>query len=93
MSTATTRPSLASPIVNLTRNLDALRDFVTLIRAFLENELKVFSESRETDLIPLRFAIAEVDHSAHTTISADEAARLRSKFGNAFSVTNLGDRK
>ena len=54
-------PALSAPLVNFTNNLESLREFLSLIKSFLESEAKSYGDSKALDLIPLRFAVAEVD--------------------------------
>lgn len=86
MADAANGPALSEPITNFSKNLEALREFLLLVKSFLEKQSADFQQAKALDLIPLRFAIAEVNPSPQMAISEEEAKRLREQFGSDFNV-------
>lgn len=83
---------LGNPILNLKRNVQALREFITLLQPILENEIKELGKASGRDLIPLFFGVSAADPDDKANqISDEEKARLRARFGAEFEVTPMED--
>lgn len=78
-------------MVNLARNLDGLREFLTVVKTFLEKEAMDYQESRSRELIPLALAMSASGKDPDLALSEERELELRKAFGAEFQLTKTAD--
>jgi len=78
--------NLADPITNFTENLEGLREFLTVVEAFLQKEASDYQTKRAVDLIPLAVGLSVAQNSPLPQFDEKELSNLKRKFGAEFQV-------
>ena len=82
---------LADPIRNFSKNLDGLREFLDVVKTFLEKESEDFQKARATDLIPLVIAMSETGDVPTVRLDGEEKKKLLEAFGGAVDIVKRDD--
>jgi len=82
---------LTDPFNNFTSNLEALREFLGVVDAFLQRKGEDFALEHEADLIPLRLATSIASKTPSEKLSVERERELRLQFGAPINLTAAPD--